>query len=333
MREKLEMLLDELQYLKREGVSSVYCEEETLDRLKTMVKESIGNEIRIDEKRSDSRTSATEVVQKASAPIKKLNPFSPLPSDIEVLEKETVIEKSPNGLVSGAKEKTKPQASIAIKPAISIDLPKGDKQVQWDYVRERAERAFNDAILNKEAKAGSKMIFGIGNLDSEIFFCGDAPGMEEGLEGIPFGGESGQLLNKIVQAMGLRKENVYFANIINWILEVPEHLGERTATQQELNVSLPYLKAQIEIIKPKIIVALGAAAVNGLLGVDKSRKMGEIRGQWYEFQNTPLMITFHPSYLIRNNTMRTKRLVWEDMLKVMERLGLPISEKQQGFFK
>lgn len=329
MREKLEMLLDELQYLKKEGINSVYYEDASLEQLKKVVNESIDGEVKIHR----AETSTPQSVQKPLAPAKKLNPFSPLPSDIEDFETKTVVEKSSSPLASASRPKAQPQIPRAIEPTVRIDLPKGDKQIQWNFLHEKAEKAFNNAILNKEAKAGSKMIFGCGSLDSDIFFCGDSPGIEEEIEGMPFGGESGKLLAKIVQAMGLRKENVYLANIINWILEAPAHLGERTPTQQELSASLPYLKAQIEIIKPKVIVALGAAAVNGLLGPDKSRKMGEVRGQWFEFQNIPLMITFHPSYLIRNNTMRTKRLVWEDMLSIMARLGLPISEKQQGFFK
>lgn len=98
---------------------------------------------------------------------------------------------------------------------------------------------------------------------------------------------------------------------------------------------LPYLKAQIEIIRPKVIVALGNTAVTGLLGPDPKRKMGQVRGTWAGFAEIPVMITFHPSYLLRNGTLkikRMKRMVWEDMLEVMQKCGLEISEKQRGFF-
>lgn len=336
MRERLEMLLDELQYLKKEGINSVYYEDDSLDQLKAVVKESIRDRVSVDLQPVDPEPSVSKVIQSSPSRDKKLNPFSPLPSDIEILEVKTAtrkIEKFPKTLKNETKQKVQTQTPINSETTVCINLPIGDKQTQWNYVRARTENAFNDAILNKEAKAGSKIIFGSGSLDSDIFFCGDSPGIEENIEGIPFAGESGKLLTKIIQAMGLRKENVYLANIINWVLEAPAHLGERMPTQQELNASLPYLKAQIEIVKPKVIITLGATAVNGLLGPNKSRKMGDIRGQWFEFQNRSLMITFHPSYLIRNNTLRTKRLVWEDMLEVMTRLGLPISEKQLNFFK
>ena len=95
---------------------------------------------------------------------------------------------------------------------------------------------------------------------------------------------------------------------------------------------MPYLKAQIEIVQPKVIVALGNTAVTGLLGHDPNRKLGQVRGHWHEFDGTPMMISFHPSYLLRNDTMKTKRMAWEDMLKVMEQVGMPINEKQQGYF-
>lgn len=316
MREKLEMLLDELQYLKGEGVSFVYCEEETLDRLKVIVKESIGSEKKIEERASDSRISTAEFQD--SVPLKKLNPFSPLPSGTTIIESKTTIEKViPANLESIER----------------IDLPKASKQVQWDYLRAKIEQAFSIAVLNKEAKAKSKIIFGAGSLDSDVLFCGDSPGIEEEAEGVPIAGGAGQLLTKIIQAMNLSQDRVYLTNIFNWVLEAPAHLDKRAPTQQELNTSLPYLTAQIEIIKPKVIVALGTTAVTALLGVNKSGKLGDIRGQWFNFESTPLMVTFHPSYLIHNNTLRTKRLVWEDMMKVMTCLNIPINEKQRRFFQ
>ena len=119
---------------------------------------------------------------------------------------------------------------------------------------------------------------------------------------------------------------------MNWRPEMETDVGNRPPTQQEMNFCLPYLKAQIAIVQPQVIVALGATAVHGLLGHNPKRRMADVRGQWTTFANTPLMITFHPSYLLRNNTNKAKRVVWEDMLKVMEFTKMPISEKQQNFF-
>ncbi len=322
LHEKLEILLEELQYLKKKGVHSIYYEDNSLDTLKAMVKTTIGDQCSLTPTATESKTkndSPAEATITPSAPAKKLNPFSPLPSNTK----------------DSSKQNPQPHnTSINPTPILTphIDLPKGDKQTQWNTLREKANHAFNLAISNKTAKAGTKIVFGVGDLNSDIFICGDAPNTQDEAENTPFSGESGQLLTKIIQAMGLHRDNIYIANIMNWLLESPTHFGERAPTQHEIDTSLPYLKAQIEIVKPKIIIALGANAVNGLLGPDKSRKMGDIRGQWIQFMNIPLMITFHPSYLLRNNTSRTKRLVWEDMIKVMEHLKMPISQKQREFF-
>jgi DNA polymerase len=173
---------------------------------------------------------------------------------------------------------------------------------------------------------------GIGNLDADIFFCGEAPGAEEETVGQPFVGRAGQLLTKMIAAMGLSRADVYIGNIMNWRPEMPSAMGNRPPTQEEMQFCLPYLRAQIEIVKPKVIIALGATAADGLLGHDPSRLMKHTRGKWFEFHSTPLMVTFHPSYLLRNGANSTKRMVWEDMLAAMEGVGMPISDKQWKFF-
>jgi len=120
---------------------------------------------------------------------------------------------------------------------------------------------------------------------------------------------------------------------MNWRPAMPTAFGNRPPTADEMAYCLPYLRAQVAVVQPKVIVALGKTAVDGLLGPDPARRMGRIRGEWHTFADIPLIPTFHPSYLLRNNNNRTKRQVWEDMLKVMEHLKMPISEKQRGFFK
>lgn len=222
------------------------------------------------------------------------------------------------------------EAHVKLQREVRVNLPQGNKQERWHYLR---EKVLSCPTCNKHLKPGKKVVFGVGNLDADIFFCGEAPGADEEIQGEPFVGRAGQLLTKIIQAMGLTRESVYIANIMNWRPEVSTQFGNRPPTQEEMSICLPYLKAQLEVVQPKVIIALGATAVNGLLGADTNRKMGNVRGRWFEFQNIPLMITFHPSYLLRNNTQSTKRLVWEDMLKVMKYLNLTISDKQLAFFK
>jgi DNA polymerase len=168
-------------------------------------------------------------------------------------------------------------------------------------------------------------------------FVGEAPGAEEEVQGEPFVGPAGQLLTKMILAMGLKREDVYIGNIMNWRPEMPVgaggvQYGNRPPTEAELSYCLPYLRAQVEIVNPELIVALGKTAVDGLLGVGRFKTLGEARSRWHEFAGKPLMVTYHPSYILREPTNRKKRLIWDDLLQVMERAGLPISEKQRGYF-
>jgi len=139
-------------------------------------------------------------------------------------------------------------------------------------------------------------------------------------------------LNRIIDAMGFSRESVYIGNIMNWRPRHNQAYGNRPPTSDELNFCLPYLKAQLEIVSPKVVVALGKTATDGLLGQDPNRRLGDVRGKWNQFEGIPLMVTYHPSYLLHNPSKNSKRKVWEDMLMVMEKLDLEISEKQRGFF-
>ncbi|MDR0444984.1 MAG: uracil-DNA glycosylase [Puniceicoccales bacterium] len=208
-------------------------------------------------------------------------------------------------------------------------LPAGNKRHQWEWLR---DQVLNSEDFQKHLRPGKRLVFGTGNLDADIFFCGEAPGADEEVQGIPFVGRAGQLLTKIILAMGLSREQVYISNIMNWRPEMPTEYGNRPPTQGEMEYCLPYLRTQVDIIKPKVIVALGATATNGLLGYDSQRRISLCRGQWYTFQGIPLVVTFHPSYLLRNQNSATKRLVWEDMLAVMKRVGRAISDKQTKYF-
>ncbi|MEO6741140.1 MAG: uracil-DNA glycosylase [Chthoniobacteraceae bacterium] len=180
----------------------------------------------------------------------------------------------------------------------------------------------------------TQVVFGVGNPDAEVMFVGEAPGADEDLVGEPFVGRAGQLLTKIIEAMNFRRQDVYIANILKCRPNMPPgETGNRKPTPAEMNVCKPYLLQQIEIIQPKILVALGGTAVEGLLGMDKAG-ITKMRGTWKEFHGIPLMPTFHPSFLLRptNEQNANKRLVWEDMLAVLAKLGHEISAKQRGYF-
>jgi len=181
------------------------------------------------------------------------------------------------------------------------------------------------------ASSRKNVVFGVGNIDAQLMFVGEAPGADEDAQGEPFVGRAGELLTKIIQAMGLQRSDVYIANILKCRPDTPgQTAGNRKPTTEEMATCVPYLHEQIDLIQPRVLVALGATAIEGLLG--KTLGIMKLRGNWKTYRGTPLMPTFHPAYLLRNQAMTEKRKVWEDMLSVMEKLEMPISEKQKNYF-
>jgi DNA polymerase len=180
-------------------------------------------------------------------------------------------------------------------------------------------------------KSRTQVVFGVGNPEAELMFVGEAPGEDEDKEGEPFVGKAGHLLTKIIETMGYTRADVYIGNVLKCRPDMPPGAsGNRKPKPEEMQTCLPYLRQQIDIIQPRALVALGATAMEGLLGAVEP--MGRLRGRWHDFQSIPLMATYHPAYLLRNQSLGEKRKVWEDMLLVLERLNRPISAKQRNFF-
>jgi uracil-DNA glycosylase len=195
-------------------------------------------------------------------------------------------------------------------------------------IRERVRACAKCAHL---ACTRTQTVFGVGNPDADLMFIGEAPGVDEDQQGEPFVGRAGQLLTRILKAMNFAREDVYIANILKCRPDTPRgNFGNRPPTPKEMQTCRPYLVEQIEVIRPSVLVALGAVAVEGLLGVRGT--MREMRGRWHTYNGIPLMITYHPAYLLRNQAPSEKRKVWEDMLQVLERLEQPISERQRNYF-
>ncbi len=181
------------------------------------------------------------------------------------------------------------------------------------------------------AASRQNVVFGVGNIHADLMFVGEAPGADEDEQGEPFVGKAGQLLTKIIETMGLKRGDVYIGNILKCRPDTPgQSAGNRKPTSDEMHTCIPYLHEQIDLIQPRVLVALGATAVEGLLG--KTIGITKLRGTWKTYRGIPLMPTYHPAYLLRNQSLSEKRRVWEDMLQVMEKLGLPISDKQRRFF-
>ena len=171
-------------------------------------------------------------------------------------------------------------------------------------------------VLHKQGR--KQIVFGVGNPNADLMFVGEAPGADEDLQGEPFVGRAGQLLNNMIKAMGLQREQVYIANIIK--CRPP---GNRTPEREECETCSPFLMRQIEVVQPKAIVALGAVAAKTLLAINSS--MADLRGRWYDFRGTKLAVTYHPAFLLRDP--RQKKETWKDLQMVMKYLELPIPAK------
>jgi uracil-DNA glycosylase len=170
--------------------------------------------------------------------------------------------------------------------------------------------------LHKQGR--KQIVFGVGNPRAELMFIGEAPGADEDEQGEPFVGRAGQLLNNMIKAMGLRREDVYIANIIK--CRPP---GNRTPERDECETCSPFLMRQIQVIGPKAIVALGAVAAKTLLAINAP--MAELRCRWYDFRGTKLAVTYHPAFLLRDP--RQKKEAWKDLQMVMKELELQAPEK------
>jgi uracil-DNA glycosylase len=163
------------------------------------------------------------------------------------------------------------------------------------------------------AKTRTQVVYGTGNPNADLMFIGEAPGRDEDLKGEPFVGRAGQLLTDIIKAMKLTRDDVYIANVIK--CRPPEN---RNPEPDELDACRPYIKKQVEFIKPKVIVTLGKFGLQSL--TEKAYSISSVRGQWLEYEGVKVMPTYHPAYLLR--TPSAKKDVWNDMKKVMAELGL-----------
>lgn len=208
---------------------------------------------------------------------------------------------------------------VAEKPApqVSEFCPSGD------VVPDRAPEGTVDtleslAAMIREcqrcvlAPTRTNTVPGQGRLQPDVMFVGEGPGADEDAQGLAFVGRAGQLLTKMIEAMGYKREEVFIGNIVK--CRPP---GNRTPLPQEMACCMPFLKRQIAVIRPKVLVCMGMTAVTGLTG--ELPPLGRIRGTWREFEGIPVMLTYHPAYLLRDP--RKKVEAWKDLQQVMERLG------------
>jgi len=185
------------------------------------------------------------------------------------------------------------------------------------------------------------VVFAAGNPQAEIMFVGDAPEHEEEKQRKPFVGPAGQKLDQILKAMGLPRDQVYLTNLLKFRPKKGDgrfqSTSDRQPQQDEMAVSLPYVRAEIEVVRPRVIVALGRTAAEGLL--EKGGSLVSFRESENEIDGIPVIVTCDLRYVLRQESegdaqkaKAAKRLVWEDMLRVMDRVGMPVSEKQRNYF-
>lgn len=199
-----------------------------------------------------------------------------------------------------------------VAPATLVNRPErtpAEKETALELLRKEYAACMNCALSGSR----TKLVFGAGNPDAKLMFIGEAPGNDEDQQGVPFVGAAGQLLTKIIEAMKLTRDEVYIANCLK--CRPPQN---RNPLPEEIARCSPILLKQIEIIRPKIICALGKFAAQTLLGTEES--ISRLRGRYFDYAGTKLMPTFHPAYLLRNPG--DKKIVWEDMKKIMKDLDL-----------
>ena len=214
--------------------------------------------------------------------------------------------------------------------------PEGPATAQIAWLRQKAEESLRCQELGTLRNA---MVFSSGDPTSRLMLVGEAPGEEEEREGAPFVGPAGQKLIKVLSAMGLSRETVYISNVVKYRPKMGDGRFQgaknRAPTTEEVRACRPFLLAEIAVIKPAVIVALGATAAMGLLDLAECT-VSRMRNRFHDLHGIPVMITYHPSYLLRcegkPEELQEKRKVWEDMMLVMERLGMPISDQQRRYF-
>lgn len=264
---------------------------------------------------------------------------------------ENTLRQLPAEFINLARRKSAPAiAPVTGQPGKSAaqKLPvseiRGDQQTEV-RAREQLNAIFKAVKNCPECRALGTLfetvVFASGNPMADIMFVGEAPGAEEEKMKKPFVGPAGQKLEQILKAMGLKREDVYISNIVKFRPKKGDGRfqgsSNRPPQPDEMAASLKYIRAEIGVVRPRVIVALGRTAAEGLL--EKGGTLGSFRNGDHDFEGIPVIVTYHPSYLLRQESetnpeqaMQAKRVVWGDMLKVMERAGMAVSEKQRSYF-
>jgi len=291
--EAIDALLEELYRQKAAGVKRISVSDESVALLKELAGAAV-----------------------VSATPKPAAPVALAPATKSVVRPATPVTKNEGTII----------VSHSLPDPPVIKLPSGTKAEQLLWLQKTIEAC---EVTQKHLE-GKKALFGRGSETAKVFFVGEAPALEEVEANRSFVGPAGELLSKIISATGLTEKECYFANLMTWRPKPPTAFGKRPPNASEVAFNRPYLLAQIEIIKPQIIVAVGAQAFGAL--THSTTPIMQIRGQWQKVDGLEVLPTLHPNYLLHSPSLSNKRLVWEDFMQIMTKLGMPISDKQKAYF-
>lgn len=259
------------------------------------------------------------------------HPVEPSPAQARVNDERSNARQAQNApppdLFGEAKAPSMyaPQGGLVPPPSVepfTAPLLKPDEKIV--RLKQLDEAEVRGCTRCRLCEARTNTVFGEGDADARIFFIGEGPGENEDLKGRPFVGRAGEMLDKWIAAMGLRREQVYIANIVK--CRPP---GNRVPMPDEVATCTPYLERQLEIIRPDVIVTLGLPSLKYMTS-DAKLTMGRSRGHWREWRGIKMMPTFHPAYVLRQYTEETRAAVWSDLQLVMKELGLPLPKKKQS---
>ncbi len=205
---------------------------------------------------------------------------------------------------------------LPIGDVIPSETPSANATIDKQRLLDALQKKHDETCPHCTVATGhTQTVFGAGNPHASLIFIGEAPGVEEDAQGVPFVGPAGQKLNQIISALGLQCEDVYIANVLK-----SRPTDNRTPLPTEVEQCGPFLKEQIDIIEPKVIVTLGSPATKYMLCTNEG--ITRLRGRWGMFGTIPVLPTYHPAYLLRNYTEEIRRQVWNDMQQVIEKLAL-----------
>jgi uracil-DNA glycosylase len=246
---------------------------------------------------------------------------------LDAVATEKLVAHSPPRAQSLSQTASPVQDSPMVLPVLTLAAPPlaGEKLSRQEKIGQLAKLdagQVRGCTRCRLSETRTHTVFGEGDPDAKIFFIGEGPGENEDLQGRPFVGRAGDLLNKMIAGMGLRREDVFIANIVK--CRPP---ANRQPAPDEVDTCTPYLVRQLEIIRPQVIVTLGLPASKYML--ESKTSMGKLRGVWHNWRGIKLMPTFHPAYLLRAYTEENRAAVWSDLKKVMAEVGLPIPARTQ----